>query len=74
MTDAAEADMIARTARDWTRYAGGEAVTVKQIGGAVYGFTTEIGALRLYHKMRGHGRAQYSVNLSSWFYVVELKG
>jgi hypothetical protein len=68
MTD----NQSARITHDWVQVAG-EPVRVEQIGGAVYGFTSELGALRLYHKFRGAGRAGYSENLKTWYFSVELK-
>lgn len=60
-----------RTTREWSHYAG-EPVEVEQIGAAVYGFTSEIGAMRLYYKFLGSGRAGFSENLNRWYFSVEL--
>ena len=58
-----------RTMRDWSRYAG-EAITIEcsTISGPVYGFGSELGCLRIYAKMLGTGRVNYSSNLNSWYY------
>lgn len=62
--------------KDWTKTAQDE-VELKQLGGAVYGFTTEIGALRLFHKYNmiknnGKTRMGYSKNLGTWYFSLEL--
>jgi hypothetical protein len=46
-----------RLARDWKEYAQ-ESVTVEQIGGAFYGFGSEMACLRIYHKYRGATRTE----------------
>lgn len=56
-----------RTENEWGRIAN-DSVTVEQIGGAVYGFASEIGARRIADKMKA-GRVGYSQNLDTWFYV-----
>ena len=58
---------------DWTKIAG-ETVTVEKIGGAFYGFCSELGALRLFHKYQivdGRAKAAYSENQKTWFFRLE---
>lgn len=70
--------MLERIEKDWARFAGGEAIEVEEIRGAFYGFTSELGALRLYQKFVQSGaptdriRADYSKNLGSWFFRIEV--
>lgn len=45
-------EQITRTQQDWTAYAG-EPVRVEEIGGALYGFASELGTLRIYRKYGG---------------------
>lgn len=69
----ATAAQIARTANDWGQMAG-EAVTVEQIGNAIYGFCSELGALRILKRYRTVERAtaEYSQNLGKWFFCIEM--
>ena len=60
-------NQIARTEAHWSKFAE-EAVEVKALGGAVYGFSSEIGCRRLADKMRA-GRVGYSKNLNTWYFV-----
>jgi hypothetical protein len=60
-----------RVARDYSQIAG-EQVTVEQIKGTLYVFCSELGALRLFHKMPTKGRAAYSENLKTWFFSLDL--
>jgi hypothetical protein len=64
---------LSRLSRDWNDYAGGEPVRVEKIGGTFYGFTTELGALRLLRKyIETNGvRADFSKNMGSWFFRLE---
>lgn len=66
-------NQIERLARDWSQYAG-EAVTVEQISGAFYGFCGELGTLRLFKKYRNTKGTDcgYSVNLNSFYFVLEI--
>jgi len=61
--------MIERTEKHWSNIAG-ESVEVEEIGGAVYGFASELAVRRLADKMHA-GRVGYSPNLQSWFFVNE---
>lgn len=63
----------ARTATDWTKIAG-DRVTIEEIKDVIYGFTSELGALRLFHKFScpSKCRAGYSQNMGSWFFSVDL--
>ena len=47
-------------------------VDVRELGGAIYGFTEELGALRLYKVYNGKHRAGYSENLKTWYICIEL--
>lgn len=64
----AQEQRLIRFQREYSSYAK-EAVSVEEIKGAYYAFGSELAVLRLYHKMRGHGRAGYSVNMGCWFYT-----
>ena len=61
---------LSRVGSDWTRIAG-EAVTVEQINSTIYGFCSELGALRLGNRMSA-GRVEFSKNLGTWFYAMDL--
>lgn len=63
----------ARTAADWSKIAG-ETVRVEEIGGAIYGFCGELGALRLFHKFQNPTkcRAAFSQNMGTWYFSVEM--
>lgn len=63
-------NQLHRTVSTWSKIAG-ETVRVEQISGALYAFCTELGALRLYYKMKV-GRAAYSENRETWYYSLEL--
>lgn len=60
---------LARAAKDFGREAGGEEVSVEQIGSTIYVLGSELAVLRLYHKRKGAGRAGYSENLKRWYYT-----
>lgn len=63
--------MIDRVQRDWSDYAGDEAIRVEAIGGAIYGFGSELATLRILRKYEGKGRANYSENMKSFYFVLE---
>lgn len=66
---------INRITKDWTAIAG-EPVEVEEIGGSYYGFCSELGALRLFHKYAitdGRAKAAYSPGQKSWFFRLEPK-
>lgn len=67
---------VARVQADWSAYAQ-EPVNVEAIGGTLYGFTSELGALRIANKYRRADqdtvRAAYSENLGSWFFSLTPK-
>lgn len=69
----ATAAQLDRTAKDWSCMAG-ENVRVEQTGGTLYGFCSELGALRVAYEYRRceNFRAEYSTNLSTWFVSIEL--
>lgn len=62
--------MMERAAALWSGYAG-EPVRLERISGVLYAFGSEIACLRLYHKMRGKGRAAFSTNMQTWYYCNE---
>jgi len=61
----------ARAKSTWQPFAG-EPITVEDMGGAMYAYGSELAMLRLEHKMMC-GRAKYSENLKTWYYVLERK-
>ena len=64
---------LRRTQQDWEKIAG-VPVDVEASKGAIYGYCSELGALRLEHKYKSSGaRAGYSTNLSTWYFVLESK-
>jgi hypothetical protein len=72
------ANYTRRVAAEWSGLAGGEPVEVEYVKGTFYGYTTELGALRLFHrynrKVRNTGtRADYSANLQTWFFALDTK-
>lgn len=65
---------LKRIENDWTRMAG-ESVKVEEISGTIYGFCSELGALRIAYKYR-HGdqeatKAGKSGTMNSWFFRLE---
>jgi len=51
-----------------------EALELKELGGAIYAFGSELACLRLFHKYRNCGdRADsgFSQNLKSWYFRLE---
>jgi len=70
------AEQAKRLAQDWNTIAG-ETVTIEKIGGGIYGFCSELAALRLFHKYNigahcGASRAAYSENQKTWFFRLEV--
>lgn len=66
---------LIRTTTDWIKIAG-EPVRVEEIGGSLYGFCSELGALRLFHKYQivdGRAKAAYSENQKTWFFRLEVR-
>lgn len=67
---------IARVEKDWSQIAK-ETVRVEEIGGAIYGFCSELAALRLFHAYRktdeNRIHANYSVNMKTWFFRLETR-
>jgi len=63
---------IDRVVADWSRIAK-ETVVVEEIKGAFYGFCSELGALRLFHKYSApqKARAAFSEPRKSWYFVLE---
>jgi hypothetical protein len=68
-------NQLERTRQDWETVAG-EPVQVEHIKGTIYGFTTELGALRLYYKYHHSDRkkisAAYSHNLNTWYFALDV--
>lgn len=64
--------MIARVARDWKEYAS-EPVQVEYIGGAFYGFGSELATLRLLKRYRTTDKATqgYSKNRSTFYFCLD---
>jgi hypothetical protein len=65
--------MERRAASEWKRICR-EDVEVEDIKGALYGYCSELAALRLAYKYRGCGdrvRAGYSENLQTWYFMLE---
>lgn len=59
----------------WKKYSGSEPLEVENIGGSFYGFTTELGALRIFYAYRNTNKNQkvgYSVNLKTWYISMEF--
>lgn len=63
-----------RTSREFSQIAG-VPVTCEQIKGTMYGYCSELGALRLFHKYSNPKkcRAAYSENLRTWYFSIELE-
>lgn len=65
-----------RTRRDWEA-AAREPIQVEYIKGTIYGFTTELGALRLYHTYRYSDlkikHVGFSDNLNTWYFALDVK-
>lgn len=60
-----------RLQRDWNKMAG-EAVTIEKIGGTIYAFCSELGALRMFRKYNfKQARADFSKPRGSWFFSLE---
>ena len=60
----------ARVTADWSKIAG-KPVKIEEVGGTVYGFSSELGVLRLFHKFNCESaRIGYSENLKSWYFVL----
>lgn len=69
-TDMTEAQKT-RLQRDWDKMAG-EQVSIEQIGGAIYAFCSELGALRMFHRYNSDkARAAFSKPRNSWFFSLE---
>jgi hypothetical protein len=68
---------LLRTENEWSKIAG-ETILVEHIGGAVYGFGSELGCLRLLNRFRYSKpeeiKVDYSENQESWFFRLETRG
>jgi hypothetical protein len=58
-----------RAEKEWKRYTGGLPIKVEVISGAIYAFGEELAVLRLFHRMKGAGRALFSKTHNSWVYA-----
>lgn len=65
--------MNARIKKDWETIAK-EPIAIEQICDTIYAYCSELAALRLYHHYQGHKdvRAQYSTNLKTWYFSLDL--
>lgn len=68
---------LVRVENEWAAIAG-DAVQVEEINGTIYGYTTELGALRLFRKYNLVSRcvgttANYSANLRKWYFALQMK-
>lgn len=62
---------LAQVAVEWSEIAG-ETVITEVIGGILYGFCSELGALRLEHKFNSpKARAGYKAGIKGWAFVLE---
>lgn len=65
---------LERCARDWTKVAGGETVTVEQVNGVLYAFGSELACLRLFRVFSDNPSpdrkpyCEYSANRQSWVF------
>ncbi len=61
-----------RTKAEWEAISG-EPLVLESMSGLVsdpiYAYGTELGVLRLFHKFNGSGKAGYSKNLQTWYFV-----
>jgi hypothetical protein len=62
---------LKRTVRDWSEIAG-ELVEVRELGGAIYAYGSELATLRLFRKMPSK-RQGYSENLKTFYFCVEIQ-
>ncbi len=69
---------VIRLQRDWEEIAK-ESVHIEDMKGMVYGFTSELGALRLLARYTTNGlvhnpkiRVGYSENFKSWYFSLEM--
>ena len=64
---------LKRLSKDLNEYAG-EAVTVKQISGAIYAFGSELATLRILMKYRTVEKARqgYSENLKTHYFSLDI--
>lgn len=65
-------ESMKRLEKEWGRVAK-DPVDVDTSGDSIYGFTTELGALRLFYKFNQHDRTSttdigYSKNFNSWYF------
>jgi hypothetical protein len=71
MIELSQSRLEQKAAEEWSKYAQ-EPVTVDYIAGALFAFGSELAMLRLARHMR-HGRAEYSENRKSWYWMTECK-
>jgi hypothetical protein len=66
-------NQLLRTQRDWEEIAG-EGVDIEHIKGTIYGYCSELGALRLEHRYKApNARAGYSQSLKTWYFSLQMK-
>lgn len=68
---------LTRVKTDW-EFISKETVNVEQICDTIYGYTSEIAALRLFYKYNqvtntGKARMGYSENLKTWYFALDLR-
>ncbi len=63
---------LKRAKADFEKYAK-EELELKELGGAVYAFGSELACLRLFYVYRNSNRADsgFSENLKSWYFRLE---
>ena len=67
-------NQIKSIAKDWSLISK-ETVEVEYVKGTLYGYCTELAALRLAYKYRGDitkSRAFYSENLKTWVFALDI--
>ena len=66
-------DQLRRTQQDWEQIAG-ETIDIEVNKGTIYGYCSELGALRLEHRYKAANvRAAYSKSLRTWYFALDLK-
>lgn len=73
-------NQLKRIEKDWSKYAE-ENIECEVIGGAIYTFTSELAALRLFHSYRytfkkneGLIAVGFSQTYNSWYFRLEMTG
>jgi len=65
--------MVNKVKKDW-EFVAKESMNIEQIRGTIYAYCSELAALRLYKYYGGHKdvRANYSENLQTWYFSLDL--